>query len=169
MKTILLGGVVALIIGSGLLFWGSSFALTMVHDQLGAQRITFPSRADLEKEGVTNQKILSYGGQQVDSGAKARAYSDYINGHLQKVAGGKTYSEVSAEYRKDMTNQTLAAQRQTLFMGETLRGLLLNAWGWGLIGTIAMYAAAGTFVAALVLLGIAVLAMPSKGKKAARR
>jgi hypothetical protein len=30
---------------------------------------------------------------------------------------------------KDPNNKELALQRQTLFMGEKLRGLLLNAWG----------------------------------------
>jgi hypothetical protein len=38
---------------------------------------------------------------------------------------------------QDPNNKELADQRMTMFMGETLRGMLLNAWGWGTIGTIA--------------------------------
>ena len=143
----------------------------MVHDQLTDQHIKFGSKEALEKEGVS-KSIVKYAGQTVDSGAKAKAYSDYIKGHLAKVAGGKTYSEVSGEYQKDKTNKTLEGQRQTLFMGETLRGLLLNAWGWGLIGSIANYAAVALFLAAgglLLLSARSMLNVPAKktGKKSA--
>lgn len=33
------------------------------------------------------------------------------------------------------TDQKIAGQVATLFKGETLRGLLLNAYGWWTIGT----------------------------------
>src|SRR5690606_22848171 len=105
--------------------------------------------------------------QTVDSGNKAKAYSDYINGHLKKMANGKTYSEISSEYQKDRTNEQLAAQRQSLFMGETLRGLLLNAWGWSLIGVIALYVAIAMYAAAI---GLAIFAVTMKpAKKRAKR
>jgi hypothetical protein len=133
-----------LIIAASLALWGSRFATNFVHDQLVAQKISFPDKATLEKDNPT---LVKYAGQAVDNSEKAKAYSDYIAGHLKNVAGGKTYSEVSSEYQKDRSNQTLAAQRQTLFMGETLRGLLLNAWGWGLVGSIAGYAAIALYVA----------------------
>ena len=69
------------------------------------------------------------------TGAQAKAYSDMIAVHLSKVAGGKTYSEVSDAWIASNADPTkrdpaLGAQRQTLFMGETLRGLLLNVRGW---------------------------------------
>jgi hypothetical protein len=40
---------------------------------------------------------------------------------------------------------------QTLFRGETLRGLMLNAWGWSQVGMYAFYAAIGLTVAALAV------------------
>jgi hypothetical protein len=85
---------------------------------------------------------------------------------LQKVANGKTYSEVSEAYLADKTNQALAGQRQTLFMGETLRGLLLNAWGWSLIGLIAWYSMIALYAAAV---GAAVIAFVMPAKKRSRR
>ena len=39
-----------------------------------------------------------------------------------------------------MKSEKLAGERTELFTGETLRGLLLQAWGWGQIGSIAVIA-----------------------------
>lgn len=149
-RYVLLVTTVVLAVAGGLVFWGSSYAKTMVHDNLAEQKITFGTAAALTAEG--DGWLVKYADQKVDNGAKAKAYSDYIKGHLQKVAGGKTYSEVSGLYQKDKTNKTLEAQRQTLFMGETLRGLLLSAYGWGLMGLIAFWAAVGLWAAAALSL-----------------
>lgn len=138
MKKIYAVSSVVLISISLLAFYGGSFAHQTVKDQLSAQNIRFPDKTTLEKD---NPKLVAYAGATVDTGTEAKAYSDYIKGHLAKVADGKTYSEVSSEFQKDKTNKTLEGQRMTLFMGETLRGLLLNAWGWGLVGDIAKLAA----------------------------
>lgn len=159
MKKLLLVLAVLLLIVGSLALWGSKFATGMVHDQLAAQKITFPDKATLEED---NPALVKYADQTVDNGDKAKAYSDYIGGHLKNIADGKTYSEVSSEYQKDRTNQTLATQRQSLFMGETLRGLLLNAWGWGLIGTIALYASIVLYLAAAGMGAVAVMAPNTK-------
>ena len=158
--------------GAGaLIFWGSMFAKNMVHNNLIEQKIVFPSAEQLNAEG--DAYLVKYAGQTVDTGDEAYAYSKYIKGHLEKVANGQTYSEVSAAYQKDKTNQTLSAQRQTLFMGETLRGLLLSAYGWGLMGIIAFWVSLGLFVAA-VLAAVAyvhaITAVPAKAgvKKASK-
>ena len=71
--------------------------------------------------------------------------------HLKKFAGGQTYSQVSTNALADPTNATLQAQRTTLFQGETLRGLLLNAWGWSVAGTIAADVSWFAFAGALVV------------------
>lgn len=147
-RYVLLAATVVLAIAGGLVFWGSTFAKNMVHDELAAQKITFPSAEQLKAEGDSN--LAKYGGQAVDNAFEAKAFSEYINGHLAKVANGQTYSEVSAAFQKDKNNQTLAAQRQTLFMGETLRGMLLSAYGWGLMGIIAFWAAIGLWAAAFL-------------------
>ncbi|HEY5806056.1 MAG TPA: hypothetical protein VIS56_01565 [Candidatus Saccharimonadales bacterium] len=163
MKKILLISAAVFAAAASLVLWGSTFAASMVHDQLVAQKISFPDADKLREE---NPALLKYAGQMVDNGAKAKAYSDYIAGHLKNVANGKTYSEVSGEYQKDRTNQTLASQRQTLFMGETLRGLLLNAWGWGLIGTLALYAAIAMYAVAV---GLGVVAVTTPAKKRVKK
>lgn len=144
MKKILLGLAVALVVAGGLSLYGSSFTTKTVHDQLAAQKIYFPK----DKASGLYDDLKQYAGQPVDNGAKAKAYADkFIARHLKDTADGKTYAEVSAAARQNPQDQKLAAARQSLFMGETLRGLLLNAWGWGLIGVIAGYAGAGMLVA----------------------
>jgi len=171
MKKLLAAVAVVLFVGSGLLYWGSCFATTMIHDQLAEQKIKFASRADLEKAGEKGE-ILKYAGQDVLTGTQAKVFSDYIKGHLQKVAGGKTYSEVSADFQKDNKNAALGAQRQTLFMGETLRGLLLNAYGWGIMGTVALYASVAVFIAAVGVLIVAArlqVQKPASKKKTSKK
>lgn len=161
MKKVVVSAGVVLALAASLVLWGSTYAKGVVRDQLGAQKITFPDKASLEED---NPALVKYADQKVDTGNEAKAYAEYIGGHLKNVADGKTYSEVSGEYQKDRTNQTLAGQRQTLFMGETLRGLLLNAWGWGLIATIACYAALGMYAAAAVLVVFGLMGAPAKKK-----
>src|SRR5947209_11958459 len=86
-----------LAIGSGLLFWGSNFAHNMVHDQLSAQKVSFPAKGTPALDPKEFPGLQRYAGQAVDSGPKAKAYADqFIAAHLKSVAGGKTYSQVSA-------------------------------------------------------------------------
>jgi hypothetical protein len=151
MKKILLAAAVVLLGAGGLVYWGARFANKTVHDQLAAQRIYFPKDA---ASGLPDS-LRKYGGQQVDTGDKARAYAEYIKGHIDKATGGKTYSEISTEAMKNPGDTKLAGLRVTAFQGETLRGILLNAWGWGLIGTIALYASYAMFVTAIIVVIIA--------------
>ena len=116
---------------------GGSYTKQVVHDQLAPQKIFFPAAGS----PALLPGIKQYAGQQLLSGDQAKAYANnFINVHLAKVAGGKTYSQVSALAIAAPTNTTLAAEKATLFQGETLRGLLLGAWGWSLVGTIATLA-----------------------------
>ena len=142
---------------AGFLYWGSSFVNGMVHDQLAAQKISFPPPSQIKAGGALDPaefpaEIRNYAGQQLDNGDKARVYAnDFIGIHLTKVANGQTYSQVSAASLADPKNTTLANQANTLFRGETLRGLLLNAWGWSQVGLYAFYAALGLTIAAVVV------------------
>ena len=52
-------------------------------------------------------------------------------------------------------NAALAAQVQTIFRGETLRGLLLNAYGFWQMGQIMLIGAIVAFAAAAVMLILA--------------
>jgi hypothetical protein len=121
-----------------------------VRDQLAPQKIFFPKPA-------TNAGLGSEAGKQVLTGKQAKLYAQkQIGVDLKKVAGGKTYSQVSAEWiAGGMKSETLAGERTTLFTGETLNGLLLNAWGWSVIGSIATLAGL-----ILILLGAALSLLP---------
>jgi hypothetical protein len=55
-------------------------------------------------------------------------------------------SQFSAASQADPANTALTAQVATAFKGETLRGLLLYAWGWSVVSTIALYAAIGALI-----------------------
>jgi hypothetical protein len=142
-----------LAIGGGLLFWGGSFASNMVHDQLADQRITFPKAGSPGFEAKTYPGLQQYAGQAVDSGPKAKAYANqYIAAHLKETANGMTYSEASAASRANPDDAKMAAAVQTLFRGETLRGLLLYAWGWSVVGMIATYVSYAAFAGAAIIL-----------------
>jgi hypothetical protein len=137
---------------SGFAFWASSFATGQVHVNLAAQQIYFPaanSPAITSLPAADAAAMSVYAGQQMTTGAQAETYADhFIAVHLREIAGGQTYSQVSTAAQADPTNTKLAGQVQTLFRGETLRGLLLNSYGWAQIGQYASYAAIGLAIAA---------------------
>jgi len=145
--------VLALLVGGGLLMWGSTFVTNMVHDQLSEQKISFPAKGSPALDPAEFPGLQRYAGQAVDNGPKAKAFANqFIAVHLSRVAGGQTYSQVSAASQADPNNATLAAQANTLFKGETLRGLLLSVWGWSVVARVAFLAAIAAFLGALGLL-----------------
>jgi hypothetical protein len=116
---------------------GGSYAKQVVHDQLVPQKIVFPAA----NSPALLPGIKQYAGQQLVNGAQAKAYANnFINVHLSKIAGGQTYAQVATAALAAPTNAKLGEEKATLFQGETLRGLLLNAWGWSLVGSIATLA-----------------------------
>ena len=142
-----------LAVGGGLLMWGGTFATNMVHDQLKDQKIAFPAKGSPGLDPKEFPGLQQYAGQAVDDGPKAKAYAnEFIGKHLEGVAGGKTYSEVSQLAQANPTDTKLSGQVQTLFRGETLRGLLLYAWGWSVVASIALIVAWAAFAGALVVL-----------------
>lgn len=166
-KVLILLGVVStaiLIVVGCLAWWGYSFATSQVHDELVSQKITFPPKGSPALDPAEFPDLQQYAGQTVDNGAKAKAYANgFIGRHVEKIADGKTYSEVSTEALADPTNVTLKTQKTVLFQGETLRGLLLNAYAFGTFGMLAQYLAIVSFVGAavmalLVLMGLGHLA-----------
>ena len=145
--------VVILGAGSGLLFFGSHFGLDMVHSQLKAQDISFPAKGSPGLTPAEFPDLQQYAGQKVDSGPKAKAYANgFIGRHLLQIGGGKTYSELSELSRAKPDDTVLAGQVATLFKGETLRGLLLYAWGWSVVSTIALYAGIAALLGFLIML-----------------
>lgn len=137
----------------GLAWWAHQFIGNMVKSELAAQKIYFPEKG-ASFDPATYPDLQQYAGQLVDTPEEAKAYANgYIGRHLKKVADGKVYAEVSAEAAKDPTNQKLQQQKQTLFQGETLRGMLLTSgYGFGTMGKIAGIATYVTFAAGLAML-----------------
>ena len=148
-----------LVIGGVLLVWGYNFANNNVHDQLAAQQIYFPPAGSQALASPEIGPYLNqYAGQQLTTGAQAEAYADhFIAVHLKEVADGKTYAQVSTLAQADPTNTALQGQVATLFKGETLRGLLLNAYAFWQIGQIALFAAIAAFIGAGIMLLLTVL------------
>ncbi|MFC7484342.1 hypothetical protein ACFQX7_35930 [Luedemannella flava] len=66
---------------------------------------------------------------------------------------------MTPEQKASPEGQAAAQLRQTMFMGNTLRGLLLFGAAFATMGTIAGYAAIGAFVAAVILLVLGVLGL----------
>jgi hypothetical protein len=146
---------VTLIVLGGLAIYGGHFGQQNVRDRLTPEKVTFPPYAAMTP--AEQQEVGTFAGQQVTDGAQAEAFSRYIEGHLQGVNGGQTYSQTSNAARAEGLDPQVAAELQgkadTLFKGETLRAILLNAYGWWIVATIALYAGY-TLLAAGILLGI---------------
>jgi len=169
---------VVLLAAGALLTWGSNFAEDYVSDELSSQNIFFPATASLEEEG--REDLVEYAGEQVTTGSEAEAYASFIDGHLQGIADGATYAELSgpqSEARAALasaheageddatidelqgTLDEITGQRDSLFRGETLRGLLLSTFAWSTIGRIAGIAATFAFIAAGAMVGLVVFGL----------
>jgi hypothetical protein len=144
-----------LFVAGGLLLWGSTYTHNMVHNQLAAQKIYFPPKAAFAhpKAGteITPSMVPSvsqYAGQQLVTGQQAQSYADnFIAVHIANMTGGQTYAQLSSKALANPDNTKLAAQVATVFKGETLRAILLNAYGWWKVSQI-------TYIAALALFGL---------------
>jgi len=161
--------VAALVVVGSLLMVGYGFANNYVHNQLSEQQITFPSAAAFahpDGTEITNSMIPSvshYAGQQLLTGQQAQVYAnDFIAVHLREIGGGKTYAQLSqaamALPKGSAAYNKAEGTVQTVFQGTTLRGLLLEAYGFSLIATIAFWCGIAAFglagiLAVLVVLG----------------
>jgi hypothetical protein len=150
---------VVLIVVGGLSIYGGNFGRQNVSDRLEPQRITFAPFEAMSPE--EKAEVGDFAGQQVVDGVQAEAFSRYIGGHLVFINEGKTYAETSAAARAEGIPEDQAAELQakadTLFKGETLRSILLNAYGWWTVATIAMYAGVVMLAAGIVLLVFSLL------------
>jgi len=158
------GLTVFLFVMAGLLNWGATFASDSVKSQLDNQNISFPAAETMPE--ATRGQLTKWAEKKVTTGEMARDYSDlYIWEHMKASSSavmGKpaTYSEVSSAYmglvRGGSTDTAQIAKlgdlRQTLFMGNTLRGMLLEAYAFGTMGVIAGYGAIAALVGGVVML-----------------
>jgi hypothetical protein len=149
---------VIMLVAGGLLLWGHNFITNEVHNQLAAQKIVFPANNSPAIKAPEFAAMHQYAGQLMTTGAQAEVYADhFIANHLKVIGGGQTYSQLSAKAIAQPKNAALAAQVATVFKGETLRGLLLNAYAFGTMGTLAGIAAIVAFAGGLVLLILSAL------------
>jgi len=150
-----------LLVAGGLLSWGHAFVNNEVHSQLAAQKIVFPpasSSAIKELPAADAAAMRTYAGQTMTTGAQAQAYADhFIAVHVRGIGGGLTYSQLSAKAMADPNNTKLADQVAAVFKGETLRGMLLNAYGFWKMGQIVWIGAIAAFAGAALLLILSLL------------
>jgi hypothetical protein len=169
-------GVIAAIVfavAGGLLMWGSNFAEDYVYDELSSQNVVFPDAASLRDDGRAD--LVQFADQKVTTGDEAEAYASLIGTHMEGIADGQTYSEIddrgaaqavvdaqengaSPEEIAELqaTANQLRGQRDSLFRGETLRGLLLTSFAWATIGEIAGIAAWVAFAGAAVMTALVI-------------
>jgi hypothetical protein len=160
--------VAVLLLAGGLLTWANTFVADQVHDQLIMQDITMPEGEALASLPKADAAALKeYAGSPMDTGPEAKAFADhYILVHMNAASGDRTYEEVSGEFlalpdadKASEEGQALGQLRQTLFMGNTLRGLLLYGYAFATIGTIAGFAAIVSFAGAGILLVLVALGL----------
>ena len=144
-----------LLAAGGMLLWGSAYVHNTVQGQLSAQQIFFPPKAAFAhpKAGteITPSMVPSvsqYAGQQLVTGQQAQSYADnFIAVHITNMTGGKTYAQLSAASLAQPDNTKLAGEVAVVFKGETLRSILLNAFGWWKVSQI-------TYIASLAAFGL---------------
>jgi hypothetical protein len=160
--------VAVLLVAGSLLTWGTHYINSNVHNQLAAQQIYFPpasafahAKAGTEITPGMKPYLLKYAGQQMTTGAQAEAYADhFIAVHLSEMPYGGVYAKASAAALANPNNTAIAGEVATIFKGTTLRGLLLEAYGFGQMGQIAGDGALASFLLAglmIVLVGFGLL------------
>ena len=174
---------------SGFLVFEGNFARNMIQDELTAQQISFPGADQIKTGGALDpaefpQEIRDQAGKQLVDGNQARIYAnDFLGKHLQGVAGGSTYATIGSKISaanallastpktdpsyatRQAAVATLNGQRDTLFKGETLRTMLLNAYGWWTIGVYTTFAGFGLMLAALAALAALAFELFIAGRK----
>src|SRR6266852_5509747 len=144
-----------LLVAGGLLLWGSTYVHNSVQGQLSAQQIYFPPQAAFAhpKAGteITPSMVPSvsqYAGQQLLTGQQAESYADnFIAVHIANMTGGQTYAQLSSKALANPNDTKLAAEVNTVFKGDALRSMLLNAFGWWKVSQI-------TYIASLIAFGL---------------
>jgi hypothetical protein len=168
----------------------ADFAESYVKDQLTAQKITFTPAKFLEGEEKDAACLVDNAGKALVTGKQAECYAnEYIAFHLIDVNDGKTYSETSSAARGlqpqiDAAKEAgdtakvaaLTAEQtalngkvQTLFRGETLRGLLLTSYGFSIFGERAQQAAMVCYAVAFVLFLAAIAGFIHAATKSANK
>jgi hypothetical protein len=157
---------VVLIFVGGAAIYAGNFGRDNVKDRLEPEKVQFPPLSAMTPQ--EKEEIGDFAGEVVDTGPEAEAFSRYIQGHLAEVNEGETYSETSAAAREEGldpdTAADLSAKADVLFKGETLRSILLNAYGWWTVATIAFWVGIFLVLAGVVLGVLAILGFRHAGR-----
>ncbi len=183
-------GAGGILLALGLVVLGSQmksnadFSKDYVARQLGQQRITFKASDTLTEDERSKPCLVAYAGTLLTTGEQAECYAnDFIGQHLPKIADGKTFSELRAVQTALRTQITEAqakidpsvgdlqrqlaevtGRRQSLFEGETMRGLLLTTYGFSTLGSKAGQAATVAFLGAGVVLLLSLVVWCGQGE-----
>ena len=150
----------------------ANFSDSYVTDQLTQQKITFKAAAALTDEEKASPCLVKFAGQPLTTGKQAECYAnEFIGLHVKTSAGGKTYAELGdvqsgirtqiaaaqtandpglADLQKQLADTT--SQRESVFKGETLRGILLTSYGFSVLGSKAGQAATVVYLGAGLML-----------------
>ncbi|MBV7411869.1 hypothetical protein KRX56_03840 [Dermabacteraceae bacterium TAE3-ERU27] len=145
---------VLLLVGGMVLIAGGLFTHSQVSAQLAQEKISMPQGEAIAKlkDESSRKNLEAYAGQQLTTGPQAKAFADhFVWQHLMAASGGKTYAEVSGELIKKSQGMTpeqvqanpelnkLQGLKQQMFMGNSLRGMLLNAYAWWTAGSVCLW------------------------------
>ncbi|MDQ3643382.1 MAG: hypothetical protein M3450_18420, partial [Actinomycetota bacterium] len=159
----------------------ADFSNRYVTDQLRQQKITFKAADALTEEERKAPCLVKYAGQELTTGKQAECYAnEFIGLHVKTSGNGKTYAEIGddqtalraqitavqsggaqadndpavANLQKQLA--TLTTQRETVFKGETLRGILLTSYGFSELGNKAAQAATVIYLGVALLLALSI-------------
>ena len=174
-----LGAVVlaGLLLVAGLVLTSNAnFANNYVQDQLSQQKITFKTADTLTDEERKADCLVKYAGQELKTGKQAECYAnEFIGLHVKTTGKGRTYAEIGddqtvlraqiaaaqqsgatnvADLQKQLTD--LTATRETVFKGETLRGVLLTSYGFSELGNKADQAASVIYLGVILLTALSI-------------
>ena len=175
-------GLAALLLIIGVVMSGNAdFSNKYVTDQLVQQRITFKTADTLTDEERQAPCLVNFAGQALTTGKQAECYAnEFIGLHVKTSGGGKTYAEIGdvqtdlraqitagqsgaaqaagdpvvADLQKQLVTAT--TQRETVFKGETLRGMLLTSYGFSELGNKASQAATVIYIGVLLLVALSI-------------
>ena len=170
-------GLAALLLVIGVVMSSNAdFSNKYVTDQLVEQRITFKAADALTAEERQAPCLVKFAGQELTTGKQAECYAnEFIGLHVKTSGGGKTYAEIG-DVQTDLRAQIAAAQaagdpavadlqkqlatattqRETMFKGETLRGILLTSYGFSELGNKAAQAATVIYIGAMLLVALSI-------------
>ncbi|MGH3222469.1 MAG: hypothetical protein ACRDPY_27880 [Streptosporangiaceae bacterium] len=154
--------VIVLVAAGALATWAWTYTNSTVHNQLAAQGIYFPAasafahaKAGTEITPSMIPSVSQYAGQQLLTGQQAEVYAnDFIAVHLSEMPYHGVYAAISNAARAAKPGSAQAAKisalEATSFQGTTLRGLLLEAYGFATFGLIAFWASIVAFCFAFI-------------------